>query len=127
MLGKQGWRFMTNPDSLVSGVYKVKYFRDGNYLNAKLGASPRFTWRSLWEAREVVSAGVCWRIGSEESVEISGQPWLTDMDNPYVTTVSDSFQNNKVKALMRIDNKVWDHEVITDLFNLRDQKCILGL
>lgn len=86
MLGKQGWRFLSNPDSLASKVYKARYFRDGNFLNSKLGSNPSSTWRSVWEARELVSAGACWRIGSGASIDILGQPWLADVDNPFIQT-----------------------------------------
>lgn len=125
MLGKQGWRFQSNPNGLASRVYKAKYFRHGNFLNSKLGANPSFTWRSVWEAKEVVSAGACWRIGSGNEVDISGQPWLADPENSYITTESESFQQNKVTGLMCLDSRAWDHEVVKDLFNSRDQKCIL--
>ena len=47
MLGKQGWRFLTNPDSLVSKVYKARYFPGGNFLDAILGNNPIFIWRSI--------------------------------------------------------------------------------
>lgn len=125
MLGKQGWRFLTNSDSLVSRVYKAKYFKDGNFLDAQLGASPSFTWRSVWEAKEVVSAGVCWKIGSGENINITGQPWLANVDNSYISTVSESFLNCKVQGLMHTGSREWDQDVIRDLFNERDQTCIL--
>lgn len=125
MLGKQGWRFLTNPDSLVSRVYKAKYFRNENFLDAQLGASPGFTWRSIWEAREVVSSGVCWKISSGEHISITGQPWLAKTDNAYITTVCESIQNGTVQGLMHTDRREWDQEVIKDVFNGRDQKCIL--
>ncbi|KAL8090281.1 hypothetical protein AgCh_039666 [Apium graveolens] len=125
MLGKQGWRFLSNPDSLVSRVYKARYFREGNFLVAKLGANPSFTWRSVWEAREVVSAGACWQIRSGGDVNIIGQPWLANTGNPYISTECEAIQNNKVQGLMCIDKREWDKEVILDLFNRRDQKCIL--
>ena len=44
MLGKQGWRFLSNPDSLVSRVFKARYFADSDFLNASLGSSPSFIW-----------------------------------------------------------------------------------
>lgn len=125
MLGKQGWRFLSNPESLVSRVYKAKYFRNGNYLDSKLGANPSFTWRSIWEARELVSAGACWKIGTGSCIDIVGQPWLANTDNSFVTTVNQTLQQNKVQSLMHIHRREWDREVVQDLFNVRDQMCIL--
>lgn len=42
MLGKQGWRLCTNTDSLVSRVFKARYFADENFLTAKLGTNPSY-------------------------------------------------------------------------------------
>ncbi|XP_074351958.1 uncharacterized protein LOC141691114 [Apium graveolens] len=57
MLGKQVWRLATNPNSLVSRVYKAKYFATSNILNANLGHNPSFIWRSLLEAKNLLSTG----------------------------------------------------------------------
>ena len=34
MLGKQGWRLMTRPDSLCDKVLKGRYFHDGDFCLA---------------------------------------------------------------------------------------------
>lgn len=47
MLGKQGWRFLTRPESLATQMYKARYFGDGNFLDARLGHNPNFVWRSI--------------------------------------------------------------------------------
>jgi len=36
MLRKQGWNLMTDYDTIVSKVYKGKYFPSGNFLDASL-------------------------------------------------------------------------------------------
>lgn len=76
MLGKQAWRFITNPSSLVSRIYKAHYFPNCSFMEAKIGNNPSFVWRSIWEAKQVISAGMRWKIGSGNSVNIVGQPWL---------------------------------------------------
>lgn len=37
LLGKQGWRLLTQTESLVAKVYKARYYPQGNFLSAKLG------------------------------------------------------------------------------------------
>ena len=44
MLGKHGWRFLTNLDALVSRVFKAKYFPRGSFLEAEVGHNPSFIW-----------------------------------------------------------------------------------
>lgn len=39
MLGKVCWRFITNEDSLVTRVYKARYYADKNFLEASFGNS----------------------------------------------------------------------------------------
>jgi hypothetical protein len=63
MLGKQGWRVMTNPDILISKIYKVKYFPRCDFLDANLGHNPSFVWRSICNSKFILRAGSRWRIG----------------------------------------------------------------
>jgi len=40
MLGKQGWKLVTDHETIVSRVFKAKYFPRGNFIDAKLGHNP---------------------------------------------------------------------------------------
>jgi len=42
MLGKQGWKFITKPNSLVARIFKARYFPSGSYLTATLGHNPSY-------------------------------------------------------------------------------------
>lgn len=42
MLAKQGWRLVTNVNSLVTRVMRAKYFPHSDFLNATLGANPSY-------------------------------------------------------------------------------------
>ncbi|KAL8098853.1 hypothetical protein AgCh_031539 [Apium graveolens] len=127
MLGKQGWRFIVNPDSLVSRLFKARYFVDTDFLNSLLGSNPSFVWRSIFEAKHLILDEIRWRVGNGESIKIVGQPWLTVADNPYITTVSPAIDHNYVSSLMCVDRREWDIDVIKDIFNNRDQQRILDV
>ena len=47
MLAKQGWRLLTNPDSLVARVLKGKYYGNTSFLEAKVGSCPSFLWKTM--------------------------------------------------------------------------------
>ena len=49
MLGKQLWRLANNPNSLVSRLYKAKYYDSSDIFRAKLDHNPSFIWRGLLE------------------------------------------------------------------------------
>jgi hypothetical protein len=51
LLAKQGWRILQNPDSLVARVFKEKYFPSESFMQATLGNSPSYAWRSIFNAR----------------------------------------------------------------------------
>lgn len=63
LLGKQGWRFMSQPDTLVAKLFKAKYYLKWDFLEAKRGSNSSYVWRSLHEARVVLKEGVRWCIG----------------------------------------------------------------
>lgn len=50
LLGKQGWNFLSNPEALVTHVFKAKYYPRGDFLKAKLGHNPSHCWRSIWSS-----------------------------------------------------------------------------
>lgn len=126
MLGKLGWRFMSNPNSLVSRVYKDIYFYENNFLPAELGNNPSFIWRSIWEAKHVIVAGARWIIGPEENINIVGQLQLSNEQNPYVDLAVQEVNNYKVSSFVKTDERSWDTDIIHDMFNARDQRCILN-
>ncbi|XP_074337381.1 putative mitochondrial protein AtMg00310 [Apium graveolens] len=112
LLGKQGWRLITNPESLVARIFKAFYFPQSNFLHAKLGSSPSFIWRSVFEAQDMIKNGLRCRVGSGNSVSILKDPWLPDARCPYITSENEALGNQMVLALMVINERRWDIELI---------------
>lgn len=74
LLGKQGWRLMCNPESLVARVYKAKYYPRSSFLAAKVGSNPSFIWRSLIAAQDMLKQGTICRVGTGTSINIKSGP-----------------------------------------------------
>ncbi|XP_019167177.1 PREDICTED: uncharacterized protein LOC109162924 [Ipomoea nil] len=74
MLGKQAWRMLTKPDSLVARVYKARYFPKGSFFDAQVGNNPSFCWRSIMAAKSIICGGVRRKIGNGESTFIWTHP-----------------------------------------------------
>lgn len=125
MLGKQGWRLLNNQSSLASRVYKVRYYPKCDFLNAALGNNSSFIWRSIWEAKDLLKLGVRWHVGAGEKIDILNQPWLMDDSNSYVTSILPVLEESKAESLMQTGTRKWDEDVVTDLFNEHDRRCIL--
>ncbi|KAM6577068.1 hypothetical protein CsatB_028905 [Cannabis sativa] len=124
LLGKQGWRLLTNNDSLVARIYKARYYPNGTYLTASLGNNPSFIWRSIFEAQRVVQMGARWKVGSDSKVAVTGEPWLLFGDNPCITSIHPALSTAVVGNLMEIGGERWDLELLQDLFNSRDVAAI---
>lgn len=127
LLGKQAWRLLNNEESLVTKIFKARYFSKCSFLDAELGSNPSFIWRSIWATQNLIRNGSRWRIGSGGKIQVIEDAWLQDSENPFVTSRHPALQNQVVNGLMKMGIKEWDTDVITDLFNERDQALILGI
>ena len=81
LLAKQGWWILSNPNSLVSRVYKAKYFPHDDILNSKKGNNPSYTWRSIHNSMEIIRKCTRWRVGNDKRIHIWEDRWL-----PILTT-----------------------------------------
>ena len=127
MLGKQLWRLASNPNSLVSRMYKAKYYDSSDIFHAELGHNPSFIWRSLLEAKSLFTDGARWRVGDGSRIQILEQPWLLSKKNPYITSSPDPLQGNVVASLLCVDRKECDLDVVKDMLNERDQASVLAI
>ena len=60
MLGKQVWRLLTRPNSLIARVLKVKYFLSCSIWEATANNTSSYTWKSIMWGRNLVTKGVRW-------------------------------------------------------------------
>ncbi|XP_031120574.1 uncharacterized protein LOC116023707 [Ipomoea triloba] len=128
MLGKQAWRFLTRPQSLVARVYKARYFPKSSFVDAALGSNPSFCWRSIMAAHELVCAGVQRRIGNGRTTLIWGHPWLPDDPSPMVHTPMPAVLNGSVvSGLINPDSGTWDLSILHDIFTPNDIDRILTI
>ena len=72
MLGKQLWRLIENPDSLLGRVLKARYFPRHEILDAgKVGNQSSF-WSGLVSAKDHLKAGFRQHIGEGRETLIYG-------------------------------------------------------
>ena len=75
-LAKQAWRLLVRPNTLVSQIYKARYFPHNSFFEAPLGHSPSLTWRSIVWGRELLQAGLRWRVGDGNSIRCFLDAWI---------------------------------------------------
>nr|KYP33295.1 hypothetical protein KK1_045863 [Cajanus cajan] len=86
MLGKQGWKLLTNPHAIFTRVFKEKYFPRGDFLGAHLGHNPSYVWCNIYASQVVVKNGTCWCVRNGSSINVWKDPWLHTPDNPYISS-----------------------------------------
>lgn len=125
LLAKQGWRILTEANSLVSNLLKARYFPRTDFLNAELGANPSYLWRSILSAQDAIIIGCRKRIGDGASTKVWKVPWLPCEENDYMSTNQvPELQNINVHSLIDTDTNTWDSDILDDLFNDRDRRLI---
>uniref|UniRef100_A0A803PWA8 Uncharacterized protein n=1 Tax=Cannabis sativa TaxID=3483 RepID=A0A803PWA8_CANSA len=127
LLGKQAWRLLVADNSLVSRVFKARYFASGSVLTASLGNNPSYVWRSIFETKQFLLAGVRKSIARGLETSILDDPWLPDGTDPYVRSVNPDLVNKKVSSLMCMDRLQWDNDILEDIFDVRDRDLILNI
>jgi len=109
MPGKQGWQLQTNSDSLVSRIFKARYYPNSSYLDAKLGHNPSFVWRSIFSTKVVDRQGARWKIGYGFNIPIVSLPWIgSGSCIPPVDPDMLALQPYSVGHLIDQDDKVWN-------------------
>ena len=117
MLAKQGWRLLSNPNSLCAKVYKAKYHPNGDVLNAKLGSNPSYAWRGIFKALEVIRRGTRWRVGNGKLIHIWEDKWLPAPITYKVISPPRPFDDfPMVSALIDEEMKRWKVDTLKSLF-----------
>ena len=128
LLGKQLWNILTRPDSLMAKVLKSRYFPRNSVFQASLGHNLSFVWRSILAAKDVVVQGCRMQVGSGHNISIGHDPWLPDSTNGFVSTnLNEELAAATVSCLMMPNQRIWNYEVVSDLFNARDKELILQI
>ena len=117
MLAKQGWRLLSNPDSLCAKVFKARYYPNSDVLNSKLGCSPSYTWRNIFKGLEVIWKGTRWRVGNGRLIHIWEDKWLPSPTTYKVISPPKPFDDfPMVSALIDENSRRWKVDTLKSLF-----------
>jgi ribonuclease HI len=121
MLGKQGWKLLTDQDTIVTKIFKARYFPQSDFLGARLGHNPSFVWRSIYTSQVIVKGGLRWCIGDGKDISVWNEPWLRTSENSYIMSpLLQGGENLKVADLMDEATCTWKWDLINAIFNDRD-------
>ena len=125
MLAKQGWRLLTNHDSLLYRCFKTKYFPRCTFLEAADHPNSSFVWKSLIAAQSILRKGCCWRVGSGSSIRVLTDKWLPHHPtNKILAPPNEVEEDWYVAELIDGNNFQWDHSIIDRAFSKFDAEAI---
>ncbi|XP_031091033.1 uncharacterized protein LOC115996028 [Ipomoea triloba] len=126
LLGKQAWCLITRPNSLVTQVYKSRFYPDGTFFDAVPSSNPSFIWCGLLEVQEVMRRGCRRCIGDGLTTQIGRDPWLPIDDDPYISTpLHKSIFYAPICFLLNNQGFGYDENCVEDIFNEWDAHIIL--
>ncbi|XP_021716025.1 uncharacterized protein LOC110683931 [Chenopodium quinoa] len=70
LLAKQCWRLHHLQGTLLHSIFKAKYFKHCDILEAHRSYDPSYTWRSIRGAKSLLLDGLKWRIGNGCKVKV---------------------------------------------------------
>jgi len=126
MIGKQERKFLNGPISIVSCVFKGRYFHTSTYLGSNLGHNPSYVWWSIFSAKVVIWSGIRWRIGSGTNMPVIGEPWLAKGTNiSPASPTSAQFHYFTVRNLINHEKKTWNEPLVKYLYDIEVVQLIL--
>lgn len=120
LLAKQGWRIMCKESTLLHKIYKAKFFPNTCFLEAKLGYSPSYAWRGIWEAKKGLKYGCRWRVGNERDIKLWTDYWVTNhrLLKQSVDEIGLDV-NQKLEDLIEKNTHWWGVEKVNQLLPVR--------
>ena len=128
LLAKQGWRLQTDQNSLMYKVLKAKYFPRCDFVEAKIGCNPSYTWRSIIATQNIVKEGMRWRVGNGERIQVWEDKWLP-LSSTYKVVSPNLFLNGNTRVSDLIDSSSasWKVSVIDVLFLPHEAELIKSI
>lgn len=124
MLGKQGWRLMTNQSSLCARVLKGKYFPHGDFLEARNKRNSSHTWRAILAGRKTLELGLIKRIGDGRTTNIWSDRWIPGAIGGKPICRLESGSANTVSDLIEHSGGFWNEQTLAQNFIHADAQAI---
>jgi hypothetical protein len=127
MLAKQGWRLLTEPNSLCARVLKARYYPNCSVFQAQPSNGISYTWRSILKGIELLKEGVIKRVGNGVSVDCWNDPWIPRKWSCLPITRRGNAVVSRVEELIDPITGQWDKELVKNIFWQVDSRLILSI
>lgn len=80
------------------------------------------------ESQSVIKLGIACRVGlGSTTINVLKDPWLPDMQNPYILSNNIALEGAIVSSLFVTGDNRWDVDMLYDLFDEREVNLILSI
>ncbi|GAU47065.1 hypothetical protein TSUD_302670 [Trifolium subterraneum] len=128
LLAKQGWRLITNPNSLVAQMLKAKYHPKATFLKATPKHLMSYSRKSILQASWILKKGCYWTVGKGDHIHIWEDNWIHQKGN--FNTWSQKPADTEyimVKDIMNRETQGWNDQVINEIFLPQEAQKIYHL
>jgi hypothetical protein len=116
LLGKQGWRLLTEPSSLCARVLKGRYYPNSSFWNAPVPRTASATWRGIIHGRDLLKRGVQWGIGNGRDTKILSDHWIPSTPPGMLQPLSPIPTSATVHCLINEEQGAWEEESVRAFF-----------
>ncbi|KAL8091888.1 hypothetical protein AgCh_034234 [Apium graveolens] len=128
LLGKQCWNMLNNPGSLVSRLFKARYFSNTSMFEAQKGRNSSYIWQGLKTAMDSLRSGFRWVVGNGESICATKDQWIRGKkDYCVVNDHSYAGRSEKVSTYIDAGTKSWKTHQVFENFLLKDARAIISI
>ncbi|XP_013632788.1 PREDICTED: uncharacterized mitochondrial protein AtMg00310-like [Brassica oleracea var. oleracea] len=128
LLGKQLWRLVQYPDSLVARVLKGKYFRCSTPLRLNKADRHSYGWTSIMVAKPLMMLGIRQKVHSGNEIRAWEDHWKPTIPARPVRPLAPVVHPmTSVRDLMTCNPKTWNSEVLENYVDPEDIPLIQSL
>ncbi|CAN1181617.1 Putative ribonuclease H protein At1g65750 [Linum perenne] len=128
LLAKQGWKIISEPNSLLARFYKGKYFHDSTFFLAEPRSNPSWGWSSIIASRGLLLQGLRCQVGTGLQILAFQDNWLpTTPARPPERVPSSEPWSPFTPVSMFINHGFWDIQLLTRIFSPVDVAIISAI
>ncbi|KAK0606918.1 hypothetical protein LWI29_006286 [Acer saccharum] len=126
LLAKQAWRVLKSPNSLITKIFKSKYFNHTDFLHASAKIGCSHVWRSIMWGKKLLLEGLRWRVGNGTGIKVFSDPWIP-RPSSFKPISSNIDSDLRVSDLIDAERHCWDIQKLDSIFLPIDKEVILSI
>ncbi len=118
LLAKLGWSMANMDNKLWVSFFAAKYLKGRSFWNIKVSPTSSWVWKSVLSSRELLSKGICWKIGDVRGLEVWDNPWIPSLEGFKPSPISQSGREPlQVSELILNNPPRWDLNKLKSVSN----------